>query len=159
MEITIFEKIFEQYSTKIYRYCLMYLKNHHDAQDCTQNTFLKLYQNKKNHEAIHLKNWLYTVARNECFMYLRRNKKVFALDASILDCIEGKSERYHYEIISTIPEKYREILYLYYYEGYSQKEIAAILSISLDAVKKRMVRGRQKLEGKLRSEENGTKSI
>lgn len=145
------EEIVDINMTPIYRYCVMLLKNHHDAQDCTQNTFVKLAQSNLV-DADHINNWLYTVARNECISFMRKNWYRTHFDSELIERMPTDSEKESLSIILNAPQKYREVLYLYYYEGYDQKEIAQLLKISVDAVKKRMVRGRESLKTMLEGE-------
>ena len=144
----LFEKTVEEYSDMI-GLCLVRLGNRHDAEDCYQTVFLKLFRNKEMlyEEPEYLKSWLIRVAINECknrFRFLSRHKTEplsFADDCSIE--IEDRSLL---DSVMTLPEKYREVIYLFYYAGYSVLELATILDSKENTIKSRLKRGREMLK-------------
>lgn len=145
----LFEKTVEEYSDMITGLCLVRLGNRHDAEDCYQTVFLKLFRNKEMlyEEPEYLKSWLIRVAINECknrFRFLSRHKTEplsFADDCSIE--IEDRSLL---DSVMTLPEKYREVIYLFYYAGYSVLELATILDSKENTIKSRLKRGRKMLK-------------
>lgn len=145
----LFEKTVEEYSDMITGLCLVRLGNRHDAEDCYQTVFLKLFRNKEMlyEEPEYLKSWLIRVAINECknrFRFLSRHKTEplsFADDCSIE--IEDRSLL---DSVMTLPEKYREVIYLFYYAGYSVLELATILDSKENTIKSRLKRGREMLK-------------
>ncbi|QIK69694.1 RNA polymerase sigma factor [Erysipelothrix sp. HDW6C] len=145
MNETLFTEMVELHTDAIYRFCVLYVKNHHDAQDCTQDTFIKLYKQKIDNRD-HIKNWLYVVARRECLQLLRFSWRKTIIDDDLIAQFSMHENKDDFSLILSCPQKYREVLYLYYYEDYSQAEIAQLLNLSIDAVKKRMVRGRDYLK-------------
>ncbi len=144
----LFEKAVEEYSDMITGLCLVRLGNQHDAEDCYQNVFLKLFKNEKmlREDAEYLKAWLIRVAVNECknrFRFLSRHKTE-SLDFVDL-YYEDNENRQLMESVMALPEKYREVIYLHYYAGYSVLELAAILKIRENTIKSRLRRGRELL--------------
>lgn len=145
----LFEKTVEEYSDMITGLCLVRLGNRHDAEDCYQNIFLKLFKNKEmlKEEPEYLKSWLIRVAINECknrFRFLSRHKTeplTFADDCSI-----EMEDRTILDTVMTLPEKYREVIYLFYYAGYSVLELATILDSKENTIKSRLKRGREMLK-------------
>lgn len=147
-----YEEVVRLFADDITRLCVVWIQNPEDAKDCFQNTFLKLYQTKKEFaDAEHIKAWLLRVARNECNDYCRtfwkRNVDLgFELDenARILFDYDSSTEKL-LSALHKLDGKYREILYLYYYEEYETAEIAKILQLNINTVKSRLRRGRNKL--------------
>ena len=152
-----FEVVVLKYSDHIARICVLHTGNTEDAKDCFQNTFLKLYITEKVFEdEEHLKAWLLRVAMNECRDYHRslwKRKVKLGLSAEEKESWSGKEEIVCseecmdvMEKLQAIPQKYRQVLYLYYFEEYDTKEIAEILEVSINTVKSRLKRGREKLQ-------------
>jgi RNA polymerase sigma-70 factor (ECF subfamily) len=146
----------EKYLKTVYRVALGYVKNSHDAEDITQNVFFKLY--KRQDEFISAeaeKAWLIRVAVNESKDLLKSawfNKRS-ELDESLV--VSENSDLEIYEYVKKLKPKYRTVIYLYYYEGYSTKEIAEILKTPLSTVKMQLQRSRKYLKEIIESEENG----
>lgn len=155
-----YEEAVKYYANDITRICIIQLKNIEDAKDCFQNVFLKLYLSEKNfNDKEHLKAWLFRVAYNECSDF----KRSFWKRKVELGYQEDKQENNQYqklfscseecqdiiELLQKLPKKYRDILYLYYYEEYNTTEIADILKMKVNTVKGRLQRGRKKLTEKI----------
>ena len=153
-----YEEVVEKYSDYITRMCVVWTQNEEAAKDCFQNTFIKLYKSSKTFNASeHLKAWLLRVARNECNDYHRTfwNKNVsIGLDREKLERVKNDSvNKIQFDsdtenlvkALRKLSLKYREVLVLYYYQEYSTKEISDILQLSVNTVKSRLQRGREKL--------------
>ncbi len=148
----LFERAVEEYSDMVTGLCLVRLGNKHDAEDCYQNVFLKLYKNQEMLSAKpeHLKAWLIRAAICECknrFRFLSRHKTE-SLDF-VADYYEDNDDRQLIESVMALPEKYREAIYLHYYMGYSVVEIASMTKSSENTIKSRLKRGREKLKDML----------
>ena len=131
-----YEDVVRQYADDITRLCVVWTQNEEAAKDCFQNTFLKLYQTEQTfREEEHIKAWLYTVARNECRDYHRQfwNRKVD------IGYVPQENQK------AGLSFRYREVIVLYYYEEYGTGEIAKMLHTSVNTVKSRLRRGREKL--------------
>ena len=143
-----YEEVVEKYSDYITRMCVVWTQNEEAAKDCFQNTF---------NDSEHLKAWLLRVARNECNDYHRTfwNKNVsIGLDREKLERVKNDSvNKIQFDsdtenlvkALRKLSLKYREVLVLYYYQEYSTKEISDILQLSVNTVKSRLQRGREKL--------------
>lgn len=144
-----FDEIVEKYSDMITRICILNLKNTEDAKDCFQNTFLKLYlSNKAFTNDEYLKAWLIRVCVNECKnyrYYWHRNS------IQIEDVVVSQHQNDLFVIfeIMKLPKKQRNILYLYYYEGYKVYEIAQMLKMKENTVKSHLKRARDNLKERL----------
>ena len=153
-----YEQAMRKYADMITRICIMRCGNNEDAKDCFQNVFIKLYTAEKHFETEeYLKAWLIQVAIHQCTDYHRQawNRKV-ALEDDItkLDIHSGKSDEYEEEselllMVKKLPDKYKDVLYLYYYEGYSTAEIAQYLRCPQPTVRTRLARARKQLKSML----------
>ena len=150
-----FEIIAEKYMDTIYRVAYSWLKNQHDANDVTQIVLLKLYKTTKSFESdAHIKNWLIKVAVNECKMIFRSpwNKTEDITDyANSL----GFEEKQHYELFQAVmklDKKYSVPLMLFYYDGYSTKEIASMIGLTDKTVSTRLFRAKSKLKEYLKED-------
>lgn len=147
------ERIMERYSDSIYRMSYFILQNDQDAQDILQETLIKYIQKAPDFRSdSHEKAWLLRVANNLCKDMLRFQKRNRHADLDELtEICADTAELTRMETrelitqVFMLPSKYKQVIYLHYYEGYSVKEIAAILKISEGAVKKRLERGRNQL--------------
>lgn len=153
MEKTRFLSAVEQHQDMVYRIALHYFGNPYDAEDIVQETFLRLYAQKKVFEdGEHLRRWLMRVAVNLCKDVLKSpwRKRRADLDALTVEPVFDRVEqRELYQEVMALPEKYRTILNLYYYEELSTKEIAELLSLRQTTVTTRLSRGRGLLKERL----------
>jgi len=133
------EEIAEIYSAHIdavYRLCYAYMKNTFDAEDAAQDTFIKLFTEKKRFESTaHERAWLLRVATNLCKNKLK-SKYRYGNQQYIEDVADTHMQSLNsasddstelFGMILSLPDKYKTIVYMYYYEGYSTKEIAKAL--------------------------------
>ena len=144
-----FEHLYLTYSADVYRLALSYLHSPHDAQDICHDVFAKLLNRSIRLVPEKEKAFLLTCTANACKDLLRSawRTRVEALDDTIPCSTEH--DRVLWDAIGNLPPKYRAVIHLYYYEGYSQKQIAEILKISRAAVQARMDRGRAQLKKEL----------
>ncbi|MCI9074162.1 MAG: sigma-70 family RNA polymerase sigma factor, partial [Lachnospiraceae bacterium] len=138
------------------RICLVHLKNMHDTEDVFQNVFLKymLYKDSFENEE-HEKAWLVRVTVNACTDWLRSlSRRRWIPLESLLE--EGNApdnaSREVMEAVLQLPEKYRRVIYLFYYEGYSAVEIAGILGKKENTIYTWLSRARGILREKLGGE-------
>ena len=136
-----------KHSTIVARTAFSYLKNVSDAEDISQEVFLALLQKQPNFESEeHLKAWLIRVAINKCKNYLKsswfKNKCELVEDLPYMP----KEESDVLDAVLGLKTKYRIPIHLYYYEGYSIKEISEILEEPTATVGTRLARGRKQLK-------------
>ncbi len=126
--------------------------NKSDADDLAQDTLVKAYlssagyQNKKNFHS-----WLFKIAYNTFLNHRASCRTMETLDdartfVSTKTADEGFDHQDLYLALSILPPKERSAITLYYLNGYDIKEIATITGASVDAVKKQLSRGRDKLK-------------
>lgn len=141
--------IVEEYADTITRICYSYGKNYDDTQDIMQNVFLKLMRaNPKFDSKEHEKAWIIRVTINECKDFL---KNIFRRHASLEEIQEIPIEEeedlsYIREAVLKLPDKYKSVIYLFYYEGYTAVEIAGILQKKENTIYTWMNRARQMLK-------------
>ena len=118
-----------------------------------QNTFLKLISRTPGfRDEEHIRRWLLRVAVNESNSLWRSawKKRIVPLDETKdLPVFPPGEQSDLFEAVRKLPRRYREAVHLYYYEGYSVRETAEILSVSETAVQTRLLRARRKLKDEL----------
>lgn len=122
----------EQYADMVWRICLLHLKNKHDAEDIFQDVFLKyiLYSDTFENDE-HEKAWLIRVTINACKDFFRSfsRKDTVSLDeVAETAAAESQEQSDILKAVLSLPKKYKDPIYLFYYEGYSAVEIAKILN-------------------------------
>ena len=145
-----FETKYYEYKDTIYSIAFNYVHNKSDAEDITQDVFMKyLSSNEEFKEDENEKFWLIRVAINTSISLVKskwRTKVSFDNEyiAQLKDDNIVDNDVIHMRtIISSLKDKYKEIIILYYYENYSISDIAQILKISIPACKKRLERARE----------------
>lgn len=140
-----YDQAVQKYVRSVYGVCVMRLQNYADAEDCSQDVFVKLYSNSPDFtDENHLKAWLIRVAVNECKKHIRKNRRLVSLDSVKAEKIEFPEEKYDISwALMKTPKKYRDVLYLHYCEKYKIKEIAIILNIKENSVKSLLKKGRE----------------
>ena len=143
-----FTRLAKKYQDMIYRLALSYLRSPHDAEDTAQEVLIKLYTAKKEFESDdHVRFWLVRVTSNECKKALRHR----CITPSLDECAELIAEddfeaRDVLEAVMSLDGSLREVLILYYYEGFKISEIARIVKIPQGTVGTRLKRAKEKLK-------------
>lgn len=146
---------FERYADMLYRLALTHTTNREDAEDACQDVFIRFSQAKQSFkDEEHVKAWLIRVCINRCHDITRHRKIRAHLDIDdIRDIIADDTQAEDYvhltEVLGELPDKYKDIIILHYYEGYSIEEAARLLGISLSAAKMRLMRARDLMKDKL----------
>ncbi len=137
----------------LYKIAMVYLGSPADAEDVLQDAFLKLLCRREAfQDPEHRKRWLIRVTVNLCKDRLRGfwRRRVVPFEGQIIVQDEEKQEIW--EQVLAMPETYKAVMHLYYYEGYAVQEIAKILGLSTGAVKTRLHRGRKALRMEMEEE-------
>lgn len=147
------EELYRKYHRELYLYAFSLCKNHHTAEDLTSDTFYKAYLSID--EVSYIKYWLFRVCRNLYLDSIRKSReysseivleKAVSSERNVLDeMIETEEKRQVYHLVMKLNATYREILILYYFCGFSVKEVSIENSISESAVKTTLYRARKKL--------------
>lgn len=122
--------IYAAHFRTVYRVCYAYMKNPADTEDAVQETFFRLIRKQPHFEnPEHEKAWLIRTASNICKNELKHwRRKLTDLDAHAdLPAPEPNESGDIMEAITELPERYKTVIYLYYYEGYQTAEIAKML--------------------------------
>lgn len=142
-------RIIGLYSNIVFRTAMCYVKNKSDADDIMQDVFLKIYTYDKPFRSDeHIKAWLIRAAANRSKNLLRSGWYRFSqpLETAEDKVCDEKEENRLPAIIMKLKPEMRHTLYLFYYEGYSVKEIAAVTGKTETAVTSRLSRGRRQLK-------------
>lgn len=151
----LFDKIFNKYYKDIFRLAYSYTLNKSDSEDITQKVFIKLYGNidKFKSDDDNVKKWLFKIASNECKNF---RKSFWVKNITVNDeLLNVNSFNIDNDLLNSLMHlsfKYRIPLYLYYYEGYSIKEISLILNKTENCIKQRLKRGREVLRKEMSGE-------
>jgi len=144
-----FERIYSAYSAAVYRIGVLFLKDESAAEDITQDCFLRLLERESFSSDEHAKAWLLTVARNLCVNALKRLKRTVPISEFLPAADDSRGVM---EELYKLPADDRAAVYLFYYEGYSSKEVAKLLKITDAAVRARLKRARERLKELLEGE-------
>jgi RNA polymerase sigma-70 factor (ECF subfamily) len=141
----------DKYADTVRRVCFMYLKNTFDVEDIFQDVFLQLFRYEKRFDSdAHEKAWLIRVTINKC---KDLHKSFFRSRVCPLDDIEltfeDETENDVMREILALPQKYKDVIYLFYYEGYTVPEISKILAMKENTVYSHLHRARKALKENL----------
>lgn len=160
------EKAFDLFIRKYYKYILNYCNYHcfdqSYAEDLTQETFVRFFANLSSyHFKGKTKNYLYTIARNLCKDFYKKNIDLPVEETFIQE--KAKTDAGQMETVISkmtiewamrqLPEELQEIIILYYFQELKMTEIADVLGISLSLVKYRMRQAKIQLKRLLRKED------
>lgn len=149
-----FEAVVKKHENTLYRASLAITGNTCDAQDMVQEAFLRAYKDAPEFEADeHEKAWLLRVTINLCNSRLRspwRRRR-----APLLESYPAAEPEQHelLEQIMRLPPKYRTVIHLFYYEGYSVKDISKLTGQKESTVRSHLSRARQKLKSILKEDD------
>lgn len=152
------DKTYEKYADRIFAAAFSICRNQADADDVVQDTFLKYYSHQQDYEdEAHIRAWLLRVAINRAkdisSSFWRRNK--VAWEEYMDDLVfEEPSDNRLFEAVMLLPDKYRIVIHLFYYEDYSVSEIAKLLHCREGTVRSQLSRGRKLLKNMLMEEWN-----
>ena len=146
-------EICTKYGDRLYAAAFNITRQRQDAEDAVQEALLRLFRSDKEFESEeHIKAWLIRVtiniAKSTCTSFWHRNRVPYE-DYMEEIPFEDDSDRDLMEAVLSLPDKYRIIVHLHYYEGYKTREIADTLKLSENTVKTRLLQSRKLLKAKL----------
>lgn len=165
-----FAEIVALYQDKLYHMAFRMLGSRQEAEDVTQEAFLRVYRNLDRYdESMKFSTWIYRIATNLCIDRLRKRRAIYSLDAesSEHEGLDGyalipgdnrtpesemlitETQRIVREAIDTLPAKYKSVMVLRYLHDLSLQEIGEVLDMPVTTVKTRVHRGREFLRKKL----------
>lgn len=144
-----FSFAFKQYTDTVYKVAYHNTSNTADAEDITQEAFVKLLESGKVfRDSEHIKAWLIRVTINLCCDRYKKFAREELTD-NILPITKSENTDV-LDAVKTLPENYRNTIYLHYYEGYTAKEIGKILDAKESTVLSWLSRGREALRKELK---------
>ena len=152
------DRAIRRYADTVRRICMVHLKNAADTEDIFQTVFLKYTLSPTVFESEeHEKAWIIRVTINACRDLLRSFFRSRTVPLEQLEGLpaEDSPHREVLEAVLALPGKYRDVVYLYYYEGYPAAEIGRILGKKVNTVYTLLARAREMLREKLGGEEDG----
>ena len=155
MEQKLLTLVYEKYHRELYLYIYSLSRNHHIAEDLTQETFLKALLSLPEEHG-NIRAWLYMVARNLFFNYRKKASRNVSLEEEmkrsdeekdlLANMIENERKLQLYQALKKLDMKKREILLLQYFGDLSQKERAAVLHITPENVRVLAYRAKKELK-------------
>lgn len=149
----VFRLAVERYADTIYRVAVHAAPRREDAEDVVQDTYEKLLRSNTVFDSeTHLKAWLIRVTLNRCHDLCRAScNQDVALDEG-MPARPSPEDGHVLAAVRALPEKYRNAIYLHYYEGYTAAEIGAMLGAAPNTVLSWLARGRARLQELLKEE-------
>ncbi len=148
------EMILTRFGDSILRYAYTYLHNMSDAEEVLQDTLVQFLKTAPEFESEnHEKAWLLRVAANLSKNRIRYNKlrETDELNDELV-AEEREDLSFVWEAVKSLPVKYREVIHLFYHEGYQTAQIAKVLGRNESTVRSDLRRGREKLKEVLKGE-------
>ena len=155
-----FRELYDRQIQRVYKLALLLLGSVADAEDIAQTVFLKVWEKApkfrdENHEIA----WFLTTTRNQCrdlqksFYRKHRTAIEDAPEQSV--SLTSNVDNEIWQALQSLPEKYRIVLYLYYYEGYPVKELSVLLGRRASTLQTQLATGRRLLKEKICTESGG----
>ncbi len=162
-------RLYELYAPSLFALCLRYSKNKSDAEDILHDAFIKVFTKIKAYEeGGSFQAWMSRIFVNDALKFLRsKNKGIFFSDDSLLDNLKdeqesedpatvkelilnaGFSKEVLLDVLLQLPEGYRVVFNLFYFEKYGHKAIAEMLNISVGTSKSQLFKSKKMLQSKL----------
>ena len=159
-----FELLYKAYSDKVFNTSLSYCKNRQDAEEVTQNVFVKIYEKASTfkHKSS-LSTWIYRITVNTSLNFLKKKKR-FSLFKNLQD--QSELQDFHhpgvileqkenakllFRVIDYLPDRQKTTFILSYIEGLPRQEVADIMEISLKSVESLLQRAKQNLRSRLKN--------
>ena len=154
--ITEFREFYDRQVKRVYRLAMVLMGNISDAEDVTQTVFLKAWEKKPDfRDADHEIAWILTTTRNQCKdihkSFYRRKRADLENAPEPQVTLETQMDSEIWETLQSLAEKYRMVLYLYYYEGYSVRELSVILRRRESTLQTQLATGRKQMKSLLES--------
>ncbi|MBS6679831.1 MAG: RNA polymerase sigma factor [Roseburia sp.] len=154
--ITEFREFYDRQVKRVYRLAMVLMGNISDVEDVTQTVFLKAWEKKPDfRDADHEIAWILTTTRNQCKdihkSFYRRKRADLENAPEPQVTLETQMDSEIWEALQSLAEKYRMVLYLYYYEGYSVRELSVILRRRESTLQTQLATGRKQMKSLLES--------
>ncbi len=142
------EDVYEKYADMLYRLAYSMVLSSHDAEDVVHDVYAKyLIKSPTFRDEEHEKAWFLRVTVNQCHDFAKKQTyRNYTPLEEVIAPAYTKEDLGLLPAVLSLEDKYKTVLLLHYFEGYSVEEIAFYLKLSLSAVKMRLSRGREKLK-------------
>ena len=155
-----FELVLARFKDKVFRLAFSMLRNETQAEDMTQEIFLKIWKGFPGyHGEASLSTWIYTISRNTCLTEIKRRSArptVSIHDPDLEESLERSPamqitdrdsgvEMDAHQMLNQLPEKYRQVITLFYLEQKSYEEVGAMLGLPMGTVKTFIYRAKKEL--------------
>jgi RNA polymerase sigma-70 factor, ECF subfamily len=155
-----FAELLPRYRGKVYRLCCALLGDPAQAEDAAQESLVRIWRALPNYDGrASLSTWIYTITRNRCLTAIQRRRDFAPLDEEV-EHLAGDLQSAApdpdevpallRELVNALPERYRRVLTLFYYEDRSVSEVAEMLAIPQGTVKTTLYRARAQLAEQLK---------
>lgn len=146
LDVAEIERSFDLYADMLLRIAFHHVRNQQDAEDIVQEAFLRLSQQGTLESREHIKSWLIRVTSNLSINELRRAKRRREVSLEEPWVKRDEAQANVLKLIGKLDPKYRDVIYLHYYEGYRAAEIAEIYHVAPNTVFTWLRRGRARLK-------------
>lgn len=158
-DLTAFDELVSRYQLRLFRFAFRLLQDRAEAEDAVQDTFVRAYRALPAYRPDgFFSSWIYRIALNECRRRMRGRKPTIPLELTPISAgqpdpqqivLNHERNRQLRDAIDALPEHYRVVLILFYFEEMSVEQIARTVRVSISAVKVRLHRGRARLASRL----------
>lgn len=163
-----FEKIYNAYAPNMYSHCLRMARNEDDAKDILQESFIKVYNNRKQFDSSQsLGGWIRKIVINTSLNFIKKNYSINYERDEVIEMQVETDNDYKGEItkerlmnaLDTLPEGYKVIFNLYVIEGLTHPEIADYLEISVNTSKSQLHKARKMLRNQLEEKKSSILNV
>jgi RNA polymerase sigma-70 factor (ECF subfamily) len=154
-----FDELVSRYQLRLYRFAYRMLRDRSEAEDAVQEAFVRVYRALPNYRPDgFFSSWVYRITLNECRRRIRSKKPTMPLEYAqgVVGgedpqnaIIAGERNRQLRLAVDSLPETYRLVMIMFYFEELSVEQVSKALGLSISAVKVRLHRGRSRLMNKL----------
>ncbi len=146
-----FHILYKLYHQRVYRFCIKLMGNETAGKDAFQETFMRMYEHRRDFRGTNFQGWLFTIARHTCLNLIRSRKTFDSLNEENHEALSSTNKLDESDVImrnsidkaiARLPFELREALLLREYEEYSYQEIADIIGIDISLAKVRVHRAR-----------------
>jgi RNA polymerase sigma-70 factor, ECF subfamily len=159
-----FAELQRRYQAKVYRLCCVLLRDRAQAEDAAQESLVRIWRALPRYDGrASLSTWIYTITRNRCLTAIQRRRDLASLDEESKGAVERElleeqppeaedtqAQALLRELVEALPERYRRVLTLFYYEDRSVSEVGAMLGMAEGTVKTHLFRARALLAEQLK---------
>ena len=153
-----YAELVDRYKNALYHHCFAIVRSEDAAEDIAQDTFITAYYKLRRYNPEYrLSTWLFKISTNKALTWLKKSARETAADDDLIASIASPHPRPDQQVqtqelhdaVARLQPKYRSVISLYYWQGLSYQEIAAVLAVPTGSVKGWMSRAKQDLKKEL----------